>query len=80
MELSKLQINIILIISSLIAGYYLNKLANNQANKQLLAQLEADIASINQQQHVKKMSIEEATVLEKRKLELQAQVNILSQQ
>lgn len=75
----KRNLNIILVIASLIVGFYLNKLANDIANKKLLAQLEADIAAINQQQHKGRISPEESAALENRKLQLEAQIKILSQ-
>lgn len=78
MELKVNKWTVLLAIVSLSAGFFLNWLANNIANKKLLEQIKAEIAIINQKQRQGRTSPEESVLLERRKSELEAQINILS--
>lgn len=67
---------VLLMVVSLIAGFFLNYWSTKLANDKLLASLQAQLATINQaQQHARGA---ESAILAKKKSDLEAQIRILS--
>lgn len=67
---------VILMVISLVAGFFLNYYSTKLANDKLLEELKAELATINKAQQTSRGAT--SVALENRKSDLEAQIRILS--